>query len=92
MTYEELADLLGCTVAQAHERAQHELLDRKISRDGRKRAKLNTELVVLFIHRLRTIDLMVDEDVNALRHIYGLLQPAHQPAAFIPSLRRRIGG
>lgn len=92
MTYEELAGMLGCSVADARERAHAELLDRKISRDGRKRAKLNVELTTLFIQQLQAIDRVVDEAIDDLRHIHGLLQAAERPKALTSRLRRHLAG
>jgi hypothetical protein len=79
MTYEELAGMLGCTVAVAQERARVEQLDRKISRDGKKRAKLNAGLVAVFIARIKTMDLDIDQAVEELRHVHGLLEQADRP-------------
>ena len=79
MTYEELAGMLDCTVAVAQERARVEQLDRKISRDGKKRAKLNASLVAVFIARIKTMDLAIDQAVEELRHVHGLLEQADRP-------------
>ena len=46
MTYEELAGMLDCTVMEARERVHLERLDRKISRDGKKRAKLSVAMKI----------------------------------------------
>jgi hypothetical protein len=79
MTYEELAELLDCSVTDARERAHVEQLDRKISRDGKKRAKLNASLVAIFIARIKTMDLVTDRAVTELRHVHGLLEEADRP-------------
>src|SRR5882757_996755 len=79
MTYEELAGMLDCTVAVAQERARVEQLDRKISRDGKKRAKLNASLVAVFIARIKTMDRDIDHAVEELRHVHGLLEQADRP-------------
>jgi len=73
MTYDELAGMLDCTVIEARERIHLERLDRKISRDGKKRAKLNPEMVGIFIARLKTIDSGVDRAVEDLRRVHDLL-------------------
>jgi hypothetical protein len=52
MTYEELAGMLDCSVAAAREHAHVEQLDRKLSRGGKKRAKLNARLAAIFIARI----------------------------------------
>jgi hypothetical protein len=43
--------MLDCTVMQARERVHLERLDRKISRDGVKRAKLGLAMTGIFIER-----------------------------------------
>ena len=79
MTYEELAGMLDCSVIEARLRIHFEGLDRKLSRDGKKRAKLNTALIAIFIARIKTIDVATDQAVEELRHIHGLLREADQP-------------
>jgi hypothetical protein len=79
MTYEELAGMLDCSVVDARERVHIEQLDRKISRDGKKRAKLNASLVAVFIERIKTMDLITDEAVEKLQHVHGLLEEANRP-------------
>jgi hypothetical protein len=54
MTYEKLAGMMGCTVMEARERVQLECLDRKVSRDGEKRAKLSVAMTGIFIERIKT--------------------------------------
>ena len=56
--------MLDCSVAAAREHAHVERLDRKISRDGKKRAKLNAGLVAVFIARIKTMDLAIDQAVE----------------------------
>jgi hypothetical protein len=79
MTYEEMAGMLDCSVMDARERAHVERLDRKISRDGKKRAKLNASLVAVFVARIKTMDLAMDHAVEELRHVHGLLEEADRP-------------
>ncbi len=92
MTYQELAGLLGCPETQARERVHLDRLDRKLSRDGKKRAKLNPALTVLFIERLQTMDLMLDHAVDELRHVHGLLREADQPRSLTSWVRPRQTG
>ena len=73
MTYEELESMLDCPVAEARERAHLERLDRKISHDGKTRAKLSVAMTGIFIERLKTIDYDIDRVVNNLRLVHGLL-------------------
>jgi len=73
MTYEELAGILECTVAEVRERVYLDRLDQKTSRDGKRRVKLGMALIAIFIERLKTIDLATDRAVNELRQVHGLL-------------------
>jgi hypothetical protein len=73
MTYEELAEMLDCTVMDVRERVQLECLDRKISRDGKKRAKLSMAMVGIFLERVKTIDSVADLAVSDLRKVHGLM-------------------
>src|SRR5664279_4326410 len=74
MTYEELAGMLDCTVMEARDRAHFERLDRKISRDGEKRAKLNVAMTGIFIERIKTSALAMDQAVDDLRAVHGLMK------------------
>jgi hypothetical protein len=89
MTYEELAALLDCTVMEACERVQLERLDRKISRDGQRRAKLSREMIGVFIERIRGIDYGVDRAVDDLQLVHGLSRgPAGQKRLEAPRSRQ----
>jgi len=92
MTYEELAGMLDCSVMQARERVHADRLDRKLSRDGHKRAKLDAALTAMFIERLRTIELVVDQAVDDLKYIQGLLREADRPRRLASWLRPRQTG
>jgi hypothetical protein len=74
MTYEELAEMLDCTLMDVRERVQLECLDRKISRDGKKRAKLSMAMVGIFLERVKTIDSVADLAVSDLREVHGLMR------------------
>jgi hypothetical protein len=89
MTYEELSGMLDCTVAEARERAHLERLDRKISHDGKTRAKLNPAMTGIFIERLKTIDYDVDRVVNNLRLVHSLLSECVDQSGHLTSQRRR---
>ena len=65
--------MLDCSVLEARERVNLERLDRKISRDGKKRVKLSAAMIGIFIERLKTIDLDLDRAVDDLRHAHDLL-------------------
>jgi hypothetical protein len=73
MTYEELAGLLDCNVMEARSRVHLEGLDRKISRDGQKRAKLNMAMMGIFIARVKMSDDAADRVIEDLRQAHRLL-------------------
>jgi hypothetical protein len=73
MTYEELAGLLDCSTMEARSHVHLERLDRKISRDGQKRAKLNMAMMGIFIARIKRIDDATDRAVEDLRQAHRLL-------------------
>jgi hypothetical protein len=74
MTDEELAAMLGCCATEARERVLFERLDRKISRDGNKRSKLNGTLAAISDARVRTMDAMTDHGVDGLRRAHERLR------------------
>lgn len=86
MTYEELAGMLDCTAMEARERANFERLDRKISRDGKKRAKLNVAMTTIFIERIKNSALAMDQAVDDLWAVYGLMK--HESAGLPGEIRR----
>jgi hypothetical protein len=79
MTYEELANLLGCTVAEVRYRIHLERLDRKLSRDGNKRVKLSPSMIVIFIEWLKTVDFSTNIAVDELRHVHHQLRSSDEP-------------
>jgi hypothetical protein len=94
MTYDEVADLLGCDAEQAYERGLEERLDCKISRDGQKRLRLNDTLADIFVDRLRAQPRPIDEAINGLRHVHGLMA-GYEAQAGQPekrATRRKFGG
>jgi hypothetical protein len=74
MTYEELATLLDCSVVDARKRVHLEHLDRKLSRDGKKRVKLSLAMIGTFIERIKTIDYATDLAVADLRQVHAHLR------------------
>jgi hypothetical protein len=79
MTYEELAGMLDCSVAEVRERTLLQKLDRKLSRDGKKRVKLSLELISVFINRVkggeRSLDRAITDLKQAHRAMSGLPVP-----------------
>jgi hypothetical protein len=90
MTYEELARMLGCTVIEARERVQLECLDRKISRDGEKRAKLSVAMTGIFIEGIKAGTLALDQAVDDLKAVHGLMkQECNGPSRALRALTAR---
>lgn len=70
MTYEELATLSGCTAAEARVQALHLSLDRRKSRDGNTRVKLNVALMARFFETIRESEFGLDDAITALREAH----------------------
>lgn len=66
MTYHEIADMLGCEPHMARITTIERALDRKKSRDGLTRVKLDSELTARFVAGLRSADEALDQAVRAL--------------------------
>nr|WP_246789805.1 hypothetical protein [Bradyrhizobium sp. CCBAU 51765] len=80
MTYDELGALCGCSAMEARDRAIHLSLDRRKSRDGMTRVKLDPALMVEFFASVRETDFDLDLAIEALqnthRQMAGLLAPS----------------
>ena len=61
MTYDELATLSGCSAAEARVLALHLSLDRRKSRDGNTRVKLDLALTARFFASFREAEFDLDE-------------------------------
>ncbi|OPY94045.1 hypothetical protein A5906_15260 [Bradyrhizobium sacchari] len=70
MTYDELATLNGCSTAEARQQALHLSLDRRKSRDGNTRVKLNAALMGRFFETVRESDFALDDAIAALRETH----------------------
>jgi hypothetical protein len=88
MTYEELAGMLNCTVTEARERVHLECLDRKISRDGKKRIKLSGSMTDIFIEQIQTSALAIDQAVETLKATHGLMLQERNVTPRTPPLQR----
>jgi hypothetical protein len=79
MTYDELATLSGCSAAEARLRAIHLSLDRRKSRNGATRVKLDLALTAKFFASIREADFDLDSAIEALqathRQMAELLTP-----------------
>ncbi|WP_375790911.1 hypothetical protein ACE102_35105 [Bradyrhizobium sp. vgs-9] len=82
MTYDELATLNGCSADEARMQAMHLSLDRRKSRDGNTRVKLNLALTV------REAEFDLDDAITALRDAHR--QMSGVLSANQPSLRRGV--
>jgi hypothetical protein len=69
MTYDEIADLLGCEPDEARALAVHRSLDRKKSRDGLTRVKLDLEWAGRFVAAIRAVDPVLDQAIHDLRTV-----------------------
>ena len=70
MTYHEIADMIGCDLDTARSATIQRALDRKKSRDGMTRAKLDPELMGVFIAVIRNADPDLDLAVRELRNMH----------------------
>ena len=79
MTYQELGALCGFSTDAARLQAQHLLLDRRRSRDGNTRVKLNTALVARFVETIREAEPNLDEAIAALRDTHRQMSGGFRP-------------
>lgn len=70
MTYDELGSLCGCDAMEARLRAIHLSLDRKKSRDGTTRVKLDLALTAKFFASVREADFDLDRAIEALHNTH----------------------
>jgi hypothetical protein len=70
MTYDELAALCGCSVTEARLCARHLSLDRRKSRDGATRVKLDLALTARFFASIRESDFDLDAAIDSLRNTH----------------------
>ncbi len=79
MTYDELGTLCECSSSEARLRAIHLSLDRRKSRDGTTRVKLDLALTAKFFASVRESDFDLDGAIAALqathRQMADLLTP-----------------
>jgi hypothetical protein len=71
MTYDEIAGLLGCSADAARAKAVYRSLDRKKSRDGLTRVKLDADWTAHFIAAVRETDPALDQAIRSLQTIRG---------------------
>ena len=80
MTYDELGSLCECSSSEARLRAIHLSLDRRKSRDGTTRVKLDLVLTAKFFASVRESDFDLDSAIEGLqathRQMAELLTPS----------------
>jgi hypothetical protein len=83
LTYVELAELMNCDAAAARAAAAAIPLDRRRSRDGLTRAKLNAALSEIFLEQLvrRLLDREVAECADDLRRLRETMAAQSESAA-----------
>jgi hypothetical protein len=69
MTYREIASLLGCEPDEARAEAIHRSLDRRKSRDGLTRVKLDLDWTATFIAAVREADPILDQAIRDLQQV-----------------------
>jgi len=89
MTYDELAGLLDCGVLQARERVQQEGLDRKKSRDGNTRVKLNFALMAMFIAKIKGEFNPLDRAIQDIREVHAQMKGYEDRQAQLEDLRAK---
>lgn len=81
MTYDELATLCGCDAAAARHLAAHLSLDRRKSRDGCTRVKLNLALAARFFAAVRDAKFDLDLAIAGLRDAHRQMAELLTPDA-----------
>jgi hypothetical protein len=81
MTYDEIADMLGCDADTARAVTIQRSLDRKKSRDGMTRAKLDLELTARFVALVRDGDITLDQAVRDLRTMHHMMSRSDRRTA-----------
>lgn len=87
MTYDELAELSGCTSAEARMRAIHLSLDRRKSRDGATRVKLDLALTAKYFASVRDADFDLDGAIEALQATHRQMAELLTPNQFLGQSR-----
>ncbi|MFB9266975.1 hypothetical protein ACFFWD_28085 [Bradyrhizobium erythrophlei] len=92
MTYNEIADMLGCDARAARTVTIQRSLDRKKSRDGMTRAKLDAELTARFVDAIRNADAAIDEAVRDLRMLHEMMRGSWSNTAIADAPARTAAG
>jgi hypothetical protein len=92
MTYDELAGLLDCGMDEARDRVRREGLDRKQSRDGHTRVKLNFPMIAMFVARIKGEVVPLDRAIEDLRVVHGMMKSYEDHQAEIQNPRADDAG
>ncbi len=79
MTYREIADILGSDTDTARAETIRRSLDRRKSRDGSTRAKLDLELTALFVAAIRDADPALGQAIHDLRAMGNAMSRSRRP-------------
>ncbi|WP_407151389.1 hypothetical protein [Bradyrhizobium sp. ORS 86] len=85
MTYQEIADLLNCDTEMARGITIQRALDRKRSRDGLTRAKLDSDLTARFVAAIRHAELSLNQAVHDLRGMHERMSRSDQTSIRRPA-------
>lgn len=83
MTYDELGRLCDCDSSEARLRAIHLSLDRRKSRDGTTRVKLDLALTAKFFASVRESDFDLDGAIEALQATHRRMAELLTPHEFL---------
>jgi hypothetical protein len=81
MTYDEIAGMTGRSRTEVRDQVVHSGLDRRKSRDGQTRVKLDGALTGLFLARIRGDDFELDRAIAALRNLSYAMRSKSEAAA-----------
>jgi hypothetical protein len=87
MTYDELAKLCDCPSSEARVLAIHLSLDRRKSRDGATRVKLDLALTAKFFASVREADFDLDSAIEALQATHRQMAELLTPNEFLSGRR-----
>lgn len=79
MTYREIADMLDTDTDAARAETIRRSLDRRKSRDGSTRAKLDFELTARFVAAIRDADPALDQAIHDLRTMGSAMSRSGRP-------------
>jgi hypothetical protein len=78
MTYREIAELIGCRAEDARDHVLQRSLDRKRSRDGFTRAKLDALWIAKFYGTIRNGNAALDQAIRDLQIVHAEMNRGDQ--------------